>query len=334
MNSIIPGRIVCALASIFVALSLCVGVPAARAEVPPELMASVEMPAEGLNFHYLERYQPAIDLLADKAPPLVKRAKRALGIERMPTVEVWVLPRVADYFGLRGEPNRAPEWAVGLSFSGEHTIIVAHGSQRPPQEVMFTFAHELAHVAVDQARGSTPVPRWFHEGFAVFLAQEWTAERSEQLARAAAGGRLPSFATLSDSFPGHQQSASLAYDQSFHFVRWLQAEYGEDFWAGVMDRIAKGASFDAALAAESGASLAELEARWHESLSESTTLWSVLADETVIFFGAGVFFILAYAIARRRRRRQLASMEDDNVDEWSYDASRYPLPGEDHSQSK
>lgn len=303
-------------------------VTSAQADIPPEQMTRDKMPEDGLTFHYLKRYQPAIDILAREAPGLRERAQKNLGVDELSPIDVWVLPRVADYYSLRDEPNRAPEWAVGLSLSNRSTIIVAHGGARPPEEVMFTYAHELAHVAVDQARGEAPVPRWFHEGFAVMMAQEWTPERSEKLSQAAARGQLQPFSKLRRSFPSHQQSVSLAYDQSFHFVRWLQLEYGADFWARVMHQMDRGHTFEQSLEGESGSSITQLEARWREELSDSSSFWSIFADENIIFFGVSLLFILAYIRARRRRRRQLESMKDDKVADGGYDRAHYPLPGD------
>src|SRR5690554_13244 len=308
--------------------STSIEVASAHADVPQEQMASTAMPEAGLTFHYVRRYQPAIDILAAEAPAARERAQRSLGLAEMSPIEVWVLPKVADYYALRGEPSRAPEWAVGLSLTGRSTIIVAHGGQRAPADVMFTYAHELAHVAVDQARGTAAVPRWFHEGFAVMIAQEWTPERSEKLSLAAARGQLQPFSELTRTFPSHQQSVSLAYDQSFHFVRWLQLEYGSDFWARVMRQLGSGLDFAQALQAETGHSIEELEANWREKLSQSTSFWSIFADEGVIFFGVSLLFIIAYIRARSRRRQKLASMQDDIHDEWGYDPARYPLPGD------
>ncbi len=314
------------LALLTVLAALAMSAPA-TAQIPAEQMTTTSTDGE-LVFHHLKRYEPAIDILEQEGPELLDRVEAGLGLEKMPTIDVWVLPTVHDYFALEEVPSSAPKWAVGLSFSGQHEIIVAHGGKRSPQEVMHTFAHELAHVAVDHARGQHAVPRWFHEGFAVMMAQEWSAERSEKLARAAAGNNLTPFDKLWNSFPAHHLSASLAYDQSFHFVRWLQSEYGEDLYARVMEEIRQGESFKGALEGETGRSFAALEALWRDSLSESTTIWSILRDEMVIFFGAGVLFLIAYVVTRRRRSRQFESMEDEDAGEWTYDASRYPLPGQ------
>jgi hypothetical protein len=321
--------------------------PTSASSIPTDQITTTRTDGGALVFHHLKRYQPAVAALDKESPALLRRMEAGLGLDEIPTIDVWVLPTVHDYFELNDKPVRAPKWAVGLSFSGEHEIIVAHGGQRAPGEVMNTFAHELAHVAVDFARssgarsrgagGPHPVPRWFHEGFAVMMAQEWTPERSENLARAAASGTLTPFEELWNSFPSHHQSASLAYDQSFHFVRWLQNQFGDDLFARVMRQmdssteISKSDRFEAALEDQTGTPFGQLEGRWRESLSESTTIWSILRDDLVIFFGAGVLFLITYLVVRRRRRRQFASMEDDEADEWNYDTSRYPLPGDEAS---
>jgi hypothetical protein len=318
------------------------GEQAQTSRIPQSQITTTRAEGSDLVFHHLKRYQPAIAVLQQKGPPLLRRVEAGLGLEDMPTIDVWVLPTVHDYFGLTERRGNAPKWAVGLSFSGAHEIIVAHGGQRAPSEVMNTFAHELAHVAVDHARGEHSVPRWFNEGFAVMMAQEWTPERSEKLAQAAASGTLTPFENLWNTFPAHHQSASLAYDQSFHFVRWLQNNYGDDLFARVMRQIrasqieasteiSQSDRFRVTLEEQTGTTFGRLEAQWQESLSESTTIWSILRDDMVIFFGAGVLFLITYLIVRRRRRRQFESMEDEEAGDWNYDESRYPLPGDESS---
>ena len=318
-----------ALSAAILAMALALAMPAA-ADIPAEQMTETAVEDGSLRFHHLQQYDRGIEVLREQGPDVFHRIERSLAIEAFPTIDVWVLPRVADYFELQNVPNRAPEWAAGLSFSNKHTVIVAAGGERPPVEVMRTFAHELAHVGVDVGREGQFVPRWFNEGFATMMAQEWTPERSEKLSRAAAGGQLTPFHQLTDSFPAHHMSASLAYDQSFHFVRWMQSEYGDDLYARVFDRLRGGEAFRAALEAETGSPLGELEHRWKTQLESSTTFWSILSEENLIFFGAGVLFLIAYVVVRRRRRESLESMSSDSDSdaEWDYDESRYPLPGQ------
>ncbi|MFP4599530.1 MAG: peptidase MA family metallohydrolase [Persicimonas sp.] len=318
-----------------VLLVLVAGAPAS-AKIPADRIATTEAADGALVFHHLKRYEPAIDVLSQEGPPVLRRVESTLGLDNMPPIDVWVLPKVSDYFEFHEIDGGAPKWAVGLSFSAQHRIIVAHGGQRAPNEVMQTFSHELAHVAVDHARdrggSSAPVPRWFNEGFSVMVADQWTPERSERLSQAASGGGLKSFDELWDRFPAHHMSASLAYDQSFHFVRWLESEHGDDLWARVTQRIREGQSFRDALEAETGSSFAALEAYWRDSLSSSSSFWSILRDDFTIFFGAAVLFIIAFLVARRRRKRQFESMEDEDADDLGYDASRYPLPGQEQPE--
>jgi hypothetical protein len=317
------------IAALILGLVFALASPVA-AEIPADQMTQTLTEDESLRFHHLEQFERGIDTLEQRGPDVFHRIERSLGIEDFPTIDVWVVPQVEDYFELNDIPNQAPEWAAGLSFSNQHTVIVAAGGERPPIEVMRTFAHELAHVGVDVGRQGQFVPRWFNEGFATLMAQEWTPDRSEKLARAAAGGQLTPFDKLTRSFPAHHMSASLAYDQSFHFVRWLRSQHGDDLYARIFDRLRSGEAFRDALEAETGSSLDELESRWRSDLESSTSFWSILSEENLIFFGAGVLFLIAYVFVRRRRREKLESMADDSGadDGWDYDESRYPLPGQ------
>ncbi|MFW5966549.1 MAG: peptidase MA family metallohydrolase [Persicimonas sp.] len=319
------------LVAMFVCVSMLVlgGLYAApaQAQIPRDQIETTQAEEAGMVFHHVRRYEPGVELMVDRAPELLGRVEAGLGLEEMPTIDVWVLPRVSDYFDYHQIEERPSDWAVGLSFSDQHEIIVAHGGERTSEQAMSTFAHELAHVAVDQARGGEPVPRWFNEGFAVMMAQQWDHERSERLAQAAAGDNLRSFDKLWDEFPAHQMSGALAYDQSFHFVRWLRAEYGEDLFARVNEQLGEDTSFREALESETGVGFDALEARWRESLTGSASFWSILRDDLTIFFGAALLFIVTYIVARRRRRRQLDAMPDEPDSRWDYDEARYPLPG-------
>lgn len=302
--------------------------PTADARIPSEQIETTETVDEALVFRHLRRYQPGVDVMAERGPELIGDVRQGLGLEEISSIEVWVLPRVVDYFDYHQLDERPADWTVGLSFSDEGEIIVAHGGERTRQQAMKTFAHELAHVGIDQARDGQPVPRWFHEGFAVMTAEQWDHERSERLARAAAGDNLTPFDKLWDQFPAHQMSSALAYDQSFHFVRWLRSEYGDDLFARVLDEVDDETSFRGGLEAETGEEFASLEARWRDSLAGTTSFWSILRDDLTIFFGAAFLFVITYFVARRRRRRQLEEMDEDEPDRrWDYDESRYPLPG-------
>ncbi|MFU8804544.1 MAG: peptidase MA family metallohydrolase [Bradymonadaceae bacterium] len=310
--------------------SLGLNTPDAHADFPPGIVNHLS--EEGsLNLHYPPRFRPIIDQIDNEGTVLFHDLERALGLESFPTVDVWVLPNLNLYFEHYELEYRPPRWAIGLSLGKERTVLVLHGTAPggEPVDVPRTFAHELAHVAMAEASGAYSVPRWLNEGFAVMHAEEWSPERSDLLSRAAATNSLIPFERLDRTFPPHSQSVSLAYAQSFHFVRHLQQIFGDDVFAGILAGVRNGEPFDQAFTNATGASLIEIEGAWRDQLTSQTSLWSIFHDETVVFFGATLLFLVAFLVRRMRKRRQLKSMtDDDDLQGWDYDPDRYPLPGQ------
>ena len=281
---------------------------------------------ERVLLHYPERFQKVVPAFLESTEAASERAQTTLGLETWDRVDVWLLPKVADYYHIHKRPVRSPSWAAGLSLSDQSVIIVAHGSMGGAvHDIHKTVQHELAHVGIDRAKRGAPIPRWFHEGFAVWFADEWTHERSDRLTQAAGFGRLKTFERIELNFPSHQLSASLAYDQSFHFVRWLRTRYGETVYADILQQMPE-KSFDDAFKKATGVSLALAEAQWKSDLDEGTSLWSILRDSGIVFFGASMLFIVAFLIRRKQNKKRIEAMADE-PGRWTYDESRYPLPG-------
>ncbi len=310
----------------------------ASADVRPEEITTTESKTSSLVYHHPERYEPAVAQLDARADRATRDLARTLGFDTFPQVDVWLLPEVDDYFEYHDRPDRAPKWAIGLSFSDKQTVIVARnpsvpGSSAPDLEK--TFVHELAHVGMDIAREGGHVPRWFNEGFALMHADEWTQERSDKLSRAASTESLMPMADLNRDFPAHHNVASLAYAQSFHMVRYMSSQHGEDVFARILEQIRSDRSFQEAVESTTGQSMAALEGAWRDTLSGQTTWLAIFRSEFAWFFGASVIFILAWLVRRlRARHRPDATADEDVSEEWDYDDSRYPLPGEPPDQSK
>lgn len=299
----------------------------ARAEVPADVVQRVS--ADGaLKWHYPSRFERAMPELEAAGKESVKRLKKQLGWKAHEQVNVWVLGDLDDFFEWNGVPSRAPEWAVGLSLTGRRTVLVLNNVGKDGQLVNTaqTFEHELAHVAIDMARGAHPVPRWFNEGFAQYHANEWTLENSELVARSAASGVLTPMTDLTRSFPSHHNSTNLAYAQSHHFIRMLADRYGEEVFANILAQVRAGETFSVAFSVATGDDFESQSKEWRVNLGKNSSVLSVFADGTILFFGASLLFILAWGVRRRRSKLKFELLDDD-LGDWAYDPGRYPLPG-------
>ena len=133
-------------------------------------------------------------------------------------------------------------------------------------------------------------------------------------------------AKLERSFPGHHQSTSLAYAQSHHFMQHLANHYGEDVFGQILEHIRAGETFSVAFTMATGDDFERVEYRWRAGLAENSSPISNLADGTILFFGASLLFLVAWAVRRRRSREKFEHL-DDGLDGWDYDPSRYRIPG-------
>lgn len=305
---------------------LVMGASSAWAQLPALLTDT----RDGLTFHYEPRYEAATLPMRERASADLARLADELGYDELQGIQVWVLKDIGEYFERHNLPNTAPKWAAGISLSNQSTVVIQMRAAPGTgvEEFETTFHHELVHVALDRAAGGRGLPRWFHEGFAIMHADEWSADKSEMLSRAAAQGALTPFNELTARFPEHHNSASLAYAQSFHFVREWKTRYGDDVYARVLERVREGELFHQAFRNVTDDSVAVAEARWLQDLKNASSLWSLFNDGALIFFGASLLFLVAWWTRRNRNARKLRSMDSDTASAWDYDESAYPLPGE------
>ena len=103
-------------------------------------------------------------------------------------------------------------------------------------QLIRTLHHELVHAAFDAEAPSMVLPAWLNEGLAEWFEaramgkRHLSAGEADTLARLGAAGRLYSLWDLSEpSFASFsQESAQIAYLQSYAFIEFLARHHGED----------------------------------------------------------------------------------------------------------
>lgn len=280
----------------------------------------------------------------ERTRPQHERLRQNLGVERLDPIRVVVLEDLNEYFARRGVPARAPQWAVGLAISADDTLLVKWGRSEAGTFVDLdkTFIHELAHIELDRRVGADAthihghehvdhaeqpgrrrVPRWFHEGFAIAMAGEWTLERSQALMEAGLGGRIISLHELREGFPAEGFAVELAYAESYHFLLYLDDRFGPEKRVILIKHMAQGESFEDAFFAAYKVEFGRVEMDWHDRLNVTYTWIPVALGSSLFWFAAGVIFILAWARKRRQRQAAMEAMEDGFPESFSH----LPLPG-------
>jgi hypothetical protein len=156
------------------------------------------------------------------------------------------------------------------------------------------FHHQLAHVALADASAGRPLPRWLHEGFAVYASGEATLARTQILWTADVRKSLLPFASL-DAFPTEPRAARIAWAESADFVRYLDRD-GTRFAAAIA-RARTGDPLDRALTDAYGKDLRGLEQSWRDDLTTRCVTLPL-----GIGAGAGWLVAIGALVARRRRK--------------------------------
>lgn len=281
-----------------------------------------------LVFHFAARDAGAAAALARGAAPFVPAPVAALTLP--PEAFVVVLaPSEAAFAERTG--GRVPDWGLAVAIPHDRTIVLRSprltgGSGEDPAVVL---RHELGHLYLAAAVGRAgAVPRWFDEGFAALYADEWRWANPFRLAWARLAGGLPSLRALEGAFPA-VPTPDLAYGQSLAAVRHLRDRGGERGMTLLLARVGEGMSFDAALRATYGLTLAQFYTAWEAelgtrygwavALSDDRALWAALAAAAMVLFVLKRRSIRR-EIGRRRRSEDAALGEPGDhslgVEEW------------------
>jgi len=265
---------------------------------------------DGMRIHYAPKHEPVVRPLFGVAPEARERILADLSPDALNSVDIYMLPRIEDYFVARGQKPRSPHWASGLALLGRDVILIRLEPQGMARlELHRTLAHELSHIALHHHVDGRWLPVWFVEGFALMQTEDWTIDRAGPLAEAGLIDRIIPLYELSTTFPSTGPQAQLAYAESGHFVRWLANEFGRDKFRDFTARLGQGQKFERAFEASYGRSFYSFERQWRESLVVEHGWLALIVGSTTLFFAMGILFVGMYIRVRRRRKRAFAKLE-------------------------
>lgn len=218
-----------------------------------------------------------------------------------------------------------PEYAAGVAYPEIGLVLLTNTPVHPSsaQDLNEVFRHELAHIALEDAVGGRPVPRWFNEGFAVLASGETSFMRMQTLFTATVSDNLLSLAQLERTFPANENEASIAYAQAADVVRFLVKREERHRFRGLIARLRDGETMDSALLNSYGEETATLENEWRNEVSRRYTFYPVLFSGSLIWMGTLGLFALGW---RRKKRKATLTLARWAREEAAEDELRRRLP--------
>jgi len=230
-------------------------------------------------------------------------------------VDVARTPGEMQTFAPRGAPY--PEYASGVAYP-ELGLVLLTLTPRFPNESLDlaqVFRHELAHVALTDAVGPHPIPRWFNEGFAVMASGETSFERMWTLSTATISDRLLPLAQVERSFPSDENKASIAYAEAADVLRFLIRREDRHRFRALVAELGDGSTLDHAARQAYGVDLVTLEHEWREAVAKRYTFWPILCSGTVVWAGVMALFFWGWRKRRARSKATLARWAQDEARE-------------------
>jgi len=186
--------------------------------------------------------------------------------------------------------------------------------------------HEISHIFLHQQLSPARIPRWFHEGYALYCSQMWDLGNSLDFSIAILVGAISPLESLNSNFPADETLASRAYLQSYTVVNYMFGRWRQDQLALLFERWRTLGELDPALRMSLGLTLAQLENRWREWAETRYGWLKLITSVTVIWIFAAGLFVALYITRRvkyHQRLKEMKASEPEQDDEEDYDPSGF-----------
>lgn len=287
----------------------------AEVPTPRPQIATGEIATARFRIVHTARSEGPAKALAERIEELRERFQRTLGRDWPGVTEIRLGYGRAELEALALPGAEPPSWAVALAYPG-HNVVLVEAHSMAEGDGLATLRHELAHVALGQLGG--PWPRWFQEGFAMFLTGEerFSLSRYATLFRAVRQDRVFELEDLAERWPDHPTDVEIAYAQSAAFVGFLSERHGPAALGHLLDGVSAGEPFEMAFAKAFRATVLFEEKVWRGELPDRYSWWPIVTGGGTLWALAAVLTVIGYlrrkaVVARRRAEQEVEEAAQD-----------------------
>lgn len=205
-----------------------------------------------------------------------------------------------------------PDWGVGCAIPSKGMIVIisptAAEYRQPFQEIV---RHEWAHIALRQRVGSSYIPRFLDEGFAMYFANQWSNSYAVTLAKAQLLGSLFPLRSIDRVNFFNSSQAQIAYAQSYQAVTYLLTEYGHESFEMILDALRDGLSLDGSFEAAIGADFRTFENEYNLYIQKHYSWLLVFSDMWIMWLVLALLIIIGFILKKKRGRDTIKRWEEE-----------------------
>ncbi|OGC90268.1 MAG: hypothetical protein A2W25_05835 [candidate division Zixibacteria bacterium RBG_16_53_22] len=197
-----------------------------------------------------------------------------------------------------------PDWGAGLALLDENRIVIKSPKYLPVNKSFRELiGHELAHIMLYRAANGRWLPRWIHEGLAMYVSGEWRIGQDILVARVVWTGRLMNLTELEDLTTFNGAEAQLAYTESYLAITRLLKRTDPLVLSDLLALYRENKDFHRSWKATLGVDYGTWSANWYSSVSRQYHLFIFIFDSEVFWIVLTIGFILMIIIKRRQNAR-------------------------------
>ena len=236
-----------------------------------------------------------------------------LGIDAPQRITVRVAATQAEMSEAVGSNARVETWIAGMAMPGQDLVVISTRGNEvfSSREV---FLHELGHIYLHIATGNRRIPRWYDEGFAMYVSGEPVLNRLKTLLPAASMDNMFPLKDLERHFPSKEPAVNMAYAESMMFVRHLFNVYGRLTMLALIKNLRAGQGFDTAFRNAFGVEIVFVEKSFRKSLASRSYLLVVLTGSGVIWLVITLILIWVYTRKRVQDNEKLKKWQQEDED--------------------
>lgn len=270
---------------------------------------------------------PADDIYADSARYYLnyfeKRISQVIGSELDTTVDLYLASTEKEF--LQDTGVTPPDWGAGIALLDQAKIVIKSPKyMRIGKSFGELIGHELAHIMIHRAAKGRWLPRWLHEGFAMYISGEWHIGQDILVARAAWTGNLIPLHQLENlsTFKGVQ--ANLAYTESYLAASNLLRQNDPYVLPDLLDMYRRNADFYLSWKSVMGQDYVNWITTWQARTSRQYHFFFFLVDSELFWIILALVFILLFvakkaqnARTRKRwKREEMINPPDDSYKQY------------------
>ena len=249
---------------------------------------------------------PADDIYADSARYYLDffhaRIAPIVGQPLDTTITVFLASSEEEFNRYAG--FQPPDWGAGLALLDENRIVIKSPKYLPVNKSFRELiGHELAHVMLHRAAGGRWLPRWIHEGLAMYVSGEWRIGQDILVARVVWTGRLMNLTELEDLTTFNGAEAQLAYTESYLAISRLLKRTDPLVLSDLLALYRENKDFHRSWKATLGVDYGTWAANWYSSVSHQYHLFIFVFDSEVFWIVLTIGFILLIIIKKRQNAR-------------------------------